>query len=324
MIVVTGGAGFIGSCFVAKLNEHDIDDVLIVDELGIEHKWRNLTGLRYADIEHKDNFLSPLLAGEYGAEIEAIFHFGACSATTERDADYLLRNNYAYSKTLAEYAEARNIRFIYASSGATYGAGERGYDDRVYESLRPLNMYGYSKHLFDLWTIRNGLDSKFVGLKFFNVFGPNEYHKGDMASLVYKAFGQITERGSLRLFKSHRPEYADGEQQRDFIYVKDACQAVWNIFRKGEVSGILNIGTGKARSWNDLARAVFSAMGREPNIEYIDMPESIRDQYQYFTEADMSKFQSTRAGLTFRELEDTVGEYVRDYMARGYRHIGAA
>lgn len=321
MIVVTGGAGFIGSCFVKTLNDRRRFDVLVVDTLKHSVKWKNLVGKKFLDVVNKHDFLEQLIAGDYGAEIEAIIHLGACSSTTETDGDYLLENNYRYSMHLAEYCYQRNIRFIYASSAATYGAGEQGYSDRMFDELQPLNMYGYSKHLFDQWVLRNGLEHKVVGLKFFNVFGPNEYHKGEMASVVYKAYRQIMETGKLRLFKSYHPEYADGEFMRDFVYIKDICETMWNCLQLGEVSGIFNLGTGQARSWNDLAKAVFSALGKQPAIEYIDMPEHIRGQYQYFTQADMAKLQQTRAYIQPQALEDTVGDYVQNYLAKQYRHM---
>lgn len=321
MIVVTGGAGFIGSCFLKKLNDMGVNDILVVDQLGTDAKWKNLVGKQVADVVHKASFRKHLLAGEYGAEIEAIVHLGACSRTTEENADYLLENNYEYSKDLARYAADRNIRFLYASSAATYGSGESGYSDEEFDALEPLNMYGFSKHLFDNWVRRNGYDARFVGIKFFNVFGPNEYHKGDMASLVYKAYRQVRNTNVIRLFKSYRPEYAHGEQKRDFIYVKDAVDIMWDMMRLGEIAGIFNLGTGVARTWNDLASSVFRALGREPNIEYIEMPESLKNQYQYFTEADMSKLQSTRARRESTSLEDAVTDYVQNYLDRDYRHM---
>jgi ADP-L-glycero-D-manno-heptose 6-epimerase len=317
MIAVTGGAGFIGSCLVKELNERGIYDILVVDRLGTGVKWKNLVGKKFASVEHKDTFRTKLLAGGYKADIEAIFHLGACSSTTETDADYLLDNNYQYSKDIALYAEARNIRFIYASSAATYGAGEQGYADTEFDTLRPLNMYGYSKHLFDEWVLRHGLDHKFVGLKFFNVFGPNEYHKGEMASLVFKAYHQILDTGVLRLFKSYRPEYADGEQKRDFVYVKDCTRVMADMLKFGEIAGIFNLGSGVARSWNDLARAVFAAMNRPMNVEYVEMPAPLRSQYQYFTQADMSKLQQTRVFAPPASLEDAVQDYVGAYLSKG-------
>ncbi len=321
MIVVTGGAGFIGSCLVKMLNDKGVHDILIVDALGTTAKWKNLVGKKYLDVVHKNAFHKELLEGEYGAEIEAIFHLGACSATTEKNADYLLENNYRYSRDLAEYAEARNIRFIYASSAATYGAGELGYDDHATDNLKPLNMYGYSKQMFDEWVRRSGLESKFVGVKFFNVFGPNEYHKGEMASVIAKSFRQVQETGVIQLFKSYRTEFGDGEQKRDFIYVKDVVETLYAMLRYGEISGIYNLGTGLARSWNDLAKAVFFALERPVAIEYVEMPVGLRSQYQYFTEADMSKFRESRIYTPFTSLEDAVQDYVREYLAKDYAHF---
>jgi ADP-L-glycero-D-manno-heptose 6-epimerase len=320
MIVVTGGAGFIGSCLVKGLNERGIADILIVDRLGSANKWKNLVGKTFLEIVPKEVFREKLLDGDYRAEIQAIFHLGACSATTETDADYLLHNNFEYSRDLARYAEARNIRFIYASSAATYGGGEQGYNDGQFEPLVPLNMYGYSKHLFDLWVLKSGLSNKFVGLKFFNVFGPNEYHKGEMASVVFKAYQQVNSTGTIKLFKSYHPDYADGEQQRDFIYVKDVVEVMLDTLKYGEVRGIYNLGTGIARSWNDLAKAVFAAMNVPVQIEYMDMPEHLRKQYQYFTQADMAKMQQTRLYKSYTMLEDAVKDYVQTHLMAAHPH----
>jgi ADP-L-glycero-D-manno-heptose 6-epimerase len=255
MIVITGGAGFIGSAMLWKLNQVGITNVLIVDELGTTEKWKNLVGLRYADYVHKTLFLQKLLSDAF-PRFEAIIHLGANSSTTECDVEGLMDNNYAYTKDLATYCVRRSIRFIYASSAATYGNGEHGYkdDDTTMLKLRPLNAYGYSKHLFDLWAYRHHLLDKIVGLKFFNVFGPNEYHKGDMASVVYKAFNQILESGSVKLFKSHKEGFNDGEQLRDFVYVKDCVEVMYWLLTHREVNGIFNLGTGKARSFKDLRR----------------------------------------------------------------------
>lgn len=314
MFVVTGGAGFIGSCFLRKLNEEGITDILVVDKLGNELKWKNLLGKQISDVIHKTDFRKKLLAGDFGAEIEGIFHFGACSATTEKNADYLLENNFSYSKDLSEYAVNRNIRFVYASSAATYGDGKFGYSDEIYDVLCPLNMYGYSKHIFDIWVRKNGYDQRIVGVKFFNVFGPNEYHKGDMASVIYKAYRQVMETGKIRLFKSYHSEYADGEQMRDFIYVKDTLDVLWKMFCFGEINGIFNLGTGKARTWNDLATAIFSVIGKPLNIEYVEMPVELRAQYQYFTQANMTKLKNNRAFQPCRELEDSVSDYIQTHL----------
>jgi ADP-L-glycero-D-manno-heptose 6-epimerase len=321
MIVITGGAGFIGSCLIAELNQRGIDDILVVDNLGTSLKWKNLVGKKFRDYVHKKTFRDNLLAGVYGAQIEAIYHLGACSSTTETNADYLYENNFSYSRDLAEYAWNRNIRFIYASSAATYGKGEAGYSDTGdYQALRPLNMYGYSKHLFDLWLLKNTVQSCSVGLKFFNVFGPNEYHKGDMASLVYKAYLQIKEKGFITLFKSAHPDYADGEFKRDFVYVNDVTPMLADLMKYGEITGIYNVGTGIPRSWNDLAHAIFTALGKEPNIQYSDMPQHIQKQYQYFTQADMTALQQTRVYRPSTTLEESVQDYVCTYLERDCAH----
>jgi ADP-L-glycero-D-manno-heptose 6-epimerase len=313
MIVVTGGAGFIGSAFVARLNDGGIDDILIVDELGSTEKWRNLVKRRFADYIDKDDFLSLIETDKLPFKAEAVVHMGACSSTTERDAGYLLENNFHYTCRLAEWALARSVRFIYASSAATYGDGARGFsdDDEATRTLLPINMYGYSKQLFDLWVLRKGFQDRVAGVKFFNVFGPNEYHKGDMTSVIFKAFHQIRESGEVRLFKSYKPEYENGGQKRDFVYVKDCVEVLWRLLNRRDVNGIFNLGTGTARTWNDLIRAVFAALKRPPRIEYIEMPEAIRGQYQYFTEARMEKIRAAGCPVEFRPLEESVVDYVR-------------
>lgn len=316
MIIVTGGAGFIGSTLITALNKRQITDILVVDELGTDQKWKNLRNLSFADYVEKDDFLEMVIEDKLNSSIDAVFHLGACSDTTETNASYLIKNNYEYSKLLAQWATADNIRFIYASSAATYGDGSAGFSDdqEKIENLRPLNMYGYSKHLFDLWARRTGLLKNIVGLKYFNVFGPNEYHKADMRSFCIKAFEQITSTGKVCLFKSYKPEYADGEQKRDFIYVKDTVDMTLFFYDNPQLSGLFNIGTGKARTWNDLVKAVFAAMGKEPNIEYIEMPESIRNQYQYFTEADITNLRQAGYDKQITTLEDAIKNYVQNYL----------
>lgn len=316
MIIVTGGAGFIGSALIDALNKRKITDILVVDELGTDEKWKNLTNLSFADYVEKDDFLEMAVENKISPPIEVVFHFGACSSTTETNASYLIKNNYEYTKLLAQWATDAGIRFIYASSAAAYGDGSAGFsdDEKKIESLRPLNMYGYSKHLFDLWAQRAGLLKKITGLKYFNVFGPNEYHKGDMRSFVLKAFEQINASGRVRLFKSYKNEYADGEQKRDFLYVKDAMDMTLFFYDNPQLSGIFNIGAGKAQTWNDLVKAVFAAMGKSPNIEYIDMPDSIRNQYQYFTEADISRLQKAGYDKEPTSLENAVTDYVQNYL----------
>ncbi|NCO66950.1 MAG: ADP-glyceromanno-heptose 6-epimerase [Nitrospirae bacterium CG_4_10_14_3_um_filter_44_29] len=312
-IIVTGGAGFIGSNIVKRLNELGENRVLIVDNLGNTDKWRNLVGLDFEDYVQKDVFLERLSGGAFGGKISAIFHMGARTSTTESDMEYLMENNYKYTKTLALWAVRKNVRFIYASSAATYGDGSMGFSDNhsLLTRLRPLNAYGYSKHLFDLWAFKNNLLDKIVGLKYFNVFGPNEWHKGEMRSMVLKAYEQVKKNGKVRLFKSYRKDYVDGEQLRDFIYVRDAVDMTLYFWEQPEINGIFNIGTGNPRTWNALAKAVFSALGREPSIEYINMPEDVRDRYQYFTKADISKLRLSGYEKETASLDDAVRDYIK-------------
>lgn len=250
--------------------------------------------------------------------MEAVFHLGACTSTTVRDVDYLMRNNFEFSKTLAKWCLANDKPFIYASSASTYGDGSNGFsdDNKKINSYRPLNPYGFSKHLFDQWLIQHEFDTSCTGFKFFNVFGPNEYHKGDMASLVYKAYHQVSETGALNLFRSNNPKYKDGEFLRDFVYVKDCVDILMWAFKNPDVKGIFNLGTGKARSWNDLASALFAAMGKAQNIQYIEMPESIRPAYQYFTEAEMAKLHKSGYKMPFMELERAVKDYIQEYLMK--------
>jgi ADP-L-glycero-D-manno-heptose 6-epimerase len=249
---------------------------------------------------------------------------GANSATTEKDADHLISNNYEYTKKLARYCIQNNIRFIYASSAATYGDGSLGFtdDEKICQSLSPLNMYGYSKNLFDIWAIKQGIINKIVGIKFFNVYGPNEYHKGDMSSVVIKAFEQIKSTGKVKLFKSMNPEYKDGEQKRDFVYVKDAVDMTLFFLDKKDKNGIYNVGSGKARTWNDLVTAIFKALDKPVNIEYIDLPAHLVEKYQYFTEAKTDKIKSAGYPHLITSLEDGVTDYVKEYLSAG-KHLGA-
>jgi ADP-L-glycero-D-manno-heptose 6-epimerase len=248
-----------------------------------------------------------------------VIHLGACSATTERDADFLLRNNYQYTRELCEWSLRNGARFIYASSAATYGDGRHGYSDEDSNTrqLRPLNMYGYSKHMFDLWAMKNALFDRIVGLKYFNVYGPYEDHKGDMRSVVHKSFGQIVREGEVQLFKSYRPDYADGEQKRDFIYVKDAVNVTLHFLDHRAEGGLFNCGTGEARTWKDLASAVFAAMGRPVNIRMVEMPESLREKYQYFTQSDVRKLRQAGYEAPFTSLEQGVADYVKNYLQPG-------
>lgn len=318
-IIVTGGAGFIGSAVVWRLNELGYDDILIVDRMDETDKWKNLAPLKFTDYVDADDFADELDLHE---DTEFVFHLGACSSTTETNADYMFRNNFEYTKLLALWAVENDARFIYASSAATYGDGSAGmadgYDDL--DKLRPLNVYGYSKHLFDQWAARNGLFESIVGLKYFNVFGPNEDHKGDMRSLVNKAFDQIKTTGKLQLFKSANSDYADGEFGRDFVYVKDAVDMTLH-FMEGKTGGLFNVGSGRMNTWNALADAIFKALDLPKNVEFIDMPEHLRDRYQYHTQADLSRIRDARYTADTTPLDSAVADYVRNYLMKD-NHLG--
>jgi len=319
MIILTGGAGFIGSCFLWRLNKEGITDILVVDNLEGEgkNKKRNLDGKKFKEYVHKDEFLK-LVEKNKLSKPEFVIHMGACSSTVLNDKDYFMKNNYEYSKTLAEWATIQKVPFMYASSAATYGDGKFGYDDNgeATPKLRPLNYYGQSKQLFDLWVLNNGFEDKVTGIKFFNVFGPNEYHKGEMMSVVCKKFHEVKDKGCINLFKSYNDDYKDGEQKRDFVYIKDTLEVMYYFFTRPDKTGIFNLGTGVARSWNDLARAMFSALGNEPRIEYIEMPEYLRPKYQYFTEAKMNKLRQAGCNYQFQSLEDSVRDYTK-YLLEG-------
>ena len=318
-VIVTGGAGFIGSGLVWELNRRGCSQVAIADYPARPEKSANLVGLCYTECIEPAELLSRLSSGSLG-KIDCIFHLGACSSTTETNEAYLRRNNYEYSRSLAEWALGKGVRFVYASSAATYGDGSAGMDDqdpRELEKLKPLNLYGLSKHWMDLHAWRERWLDRLVGLKYFNVFGPNENHKGDMRSVVCKSFEEARRTGVIRLFKSYRPEYRDGEQRRDFLYVKDAVAMTLHLAAHPAANGIFNVGCGKARTWNELARAVFAALGREPRIDYIDMPEPIREKYQYFTQADIRKLLATGYDSPITALEDAVCDYVANYLIPG-------
>lgn len=323
MIIVTGGAGFIGSALIWKLNQRGISDILVIDRLGTSEKWKNLVNLQFNDYLDKESFITKLESDNFGNSIDTIFHLGACSSTTEKDADYLIENNFHYSVRLAQRCLKMNTRFIYASSAATYGSGENGYndDENLIKSLKPLNMYGYSKQLFDLYALRMGWLKRIVGLKYFNVFGPNEYHKGDMRSLVCKSYPKVQDFGKIDLFKSHNRNYRDGEQLRDFIYVKDAVEMTLHFYDNKDIGGIFNIGTSKEHSWNDLAYAMFKACEKEPNIEYIEMPEQLKPKYQYFTRADITKLRETGYKHKCWPLNEAIKDYVTNYL-QAERYIG--
>jgi ADP-L-glycero-D-manno-heptose 6-epimerase len=312
--LVTGGAGFIGSALVWALNRSGHDRILVVDRLGRSEKWRNLTPLAFDDYLEADALERALDRGRLD-DIGTVFHLGACSSTTETDASYLATNNFALTRTLADWACRRDIRFVYASSAATYGALEGDLSEDVdLRTLRPLNMYGYSKHLFDMYAERRGYFDRIVGLKYFNVFGPNEDHKGDMRSMVHKAFQQIRETAMVKLFRSERPEFKDGEQRRDFVYVKDAVAMTIHAAANPTVRGLVNVGSGQAHTWIDLATAVFDAMGTPPRIEFVDMPAQLRGKYQYSTRAVIDRLRRSGFDRAPVPLATAIAEYVRDYL----------
>jgi ADP-L-glycero-D-manno-heptose 6-epimerase len=315
-ILVTGGAGFIGSAIVWALNRGDCENIAIADFPPSGAKERNLAALRFRDYLPPDALLTKAASG-WLRKFDFIFHMGACSSTTETNIDYLRRNNYEYTKTLAEAALASGTRFVYASSAATYGDGAAGMEDTGYENLerlKPLNPYGESKHAFDVHAWKAGWLDHIVGLKYFNVFGPNEGHKGDMRSVVHKSYEQVRESGTIRLFRSHRPDFADGEQRRDFIYVKDAVAMTLHLAQNRSAAGLFNIGSGVAHTWNELAHAVFSAMQVPARIEYVDIPEPIRARYQYSTVANIAKLRQMGYSDSITPLRDAVYDYVRAYL----------
>jgi len=323
MIIVTGGAGFVGSVLVWRLNEAGRADIVVADHLGSGPKWKNLAKRQVSEVLHKHDLFAWLERHGQAAGIEAIFHIGACSSTTETDVDYLMRNNFQYSVDLFRYATRMKIPFVYASSGATYGLGENGFGDDPagISKLVPTNPYGWSKQLFDAWVLRQvERPPVWVGLKYFNVYGPQEYHKGGQASVVFHAFSQVRDAKSLKLFKSENKAYAHGEQKRDFIYVKDVADVMMHVLSKPSniQSGIYNLGTGTARTWSDLGRAVFAAVGAgAPKFEWIDMPASVRGHYQYFTEAKMDNLRrALRWDKAFTTLEDGVRDYVAGHLMK--------
>ena len=322
MIILTGGAGFIGSCILKSLNDSGFSDILIVDHVEEDdRKVQNLENKRYLEYEHKSDFIKRIREDTINQKVDCVIHMGACSSTTMNDPQYYQTNNYEYTKSLAHWCMAHDVRFIYASSAATYGDGSMGFsdEDEATLKLKPLNLYGKSKHDFDLEVLVRGWGSRFVGLKFFNVFGPNEYHKGPMRSVILTAYPKMVQEGKIRLFKSYRNDYAHGEQKRDFIYIKDAVDVVIYFFKNRNCSGIFNVGTGQARSWNELARAMFQAVNMPVNIEYFDMPDNMRKKYQYFTQADTKKLIKAGYPKPFTSLEGAVADYI-DYLQTN-RHI---
>jgi len=317
IIVITGAAGFIGSCLVEYLNHRGYTNLLLVDNFGRTDKTRNLEGKKFIEKIERENFFEWLF--EHKPKIGFFFHIGARTDTTEFNYAIHQHLNVEYSKKVWHYCTIHNIPLVYASSAATYGNGEFGYrdDHQIVNLLKPLNPYGVSKNDFDKWVLHQDDHPNFwAGLKFFNVYGPNEYHKGRMASVIFHSFNQIKKTGSVKLFKSHRPDFADGEQLRDFIYVKDILKVCYWLMQRQPTSGIYNLGTGKARSFNDLVKATFAGLDMKPEIVYIDMPEDIRETYQYFTEADMQKLRSIGYMDTFYSLEKGVDDYVRNYLRK--------
>lgn len=316
-IIVTGGAGFIGSCIVRTLNDMGVTDITVVDNIRSTEKWKNLSNKSYTEYINRDSFLKRL--PEFSGKTDCVIHMGACSSTTEKDFDFLYQNNFAYTKALWNFCAEEHIRFLYASSAATYGDGSEGFDDRCdIRRLRPLNGYGYSKQIFDLWAEQQtNVPAQHCGFKFFNVYGPNEYYKGSMASVILHTFDRVESTGKMGLFKSYRPDVKDGGQLRDFVYVKDICKVIAYMLNHSEISGLFNLGTGKARSFYDLCANTFRAMGREVNIEFVEMPESIREKYQYYTRASMEKLRSVGYTEQFYSLEEGITDYVQNYLMKG-------
>lgn len=312
LIVVTGGAGFIGANTVAALNARGHENIVVVDRLGTDEKWKNLLELKISNFVDKDEYIA-MVRERNAPEPEAIFHLGACSATTERDADFLMANNFQYTRQLCYWALECGARFIHASSAATYGDGSLGYrdEDRDTPKYRPLNMYGMSKQLLDEWALRRGFYEQMVGLKFFNVYGPREAHKGDMRSVAHKAYQEVKAKGHISLFESDHPDYADGEQKRDFVWVGDAVAMMLWFLDHPEVNGLFNCGTGRAQTWLELARAIFAAMGREERINWVPLPEALRGKYQYFTEADLTKLRTAGYRESFTPLAEGIRQYVQ-------------
>ena len=315
VIAITGAAGFIGSCLTAHLNSLGFEQLILVDDFSDQRKVFNLQGKKYLHKVHREQFAD--WCKTHPDTIKYIFHLGARTDTTEPDFEIFRKLNLEYSKAIWEYCVTQNIPLVYASSAATYGKGEEGYkdDENLIPRLKPLNAYGISKNDFDIWALEQKRQPPFwSGLKFFNVYGPNEYHKGRMASVVFHAYQQIKERGYIRLFRSHNPEYKDGGQLRDFIYVKDLLQVCTWLMKKQPANGIYNLGTGKARTFNDLANALFHILKSTGKIEYIDTPEDIRENNQYYTQADMDKLKAAGYDKEFYSLEAGIGDYLKHYL----------
>lgn len=316
MILITGANGFIGSALVWALNRRGRADLVLCDHAAEMFRRKNLKNLRYQHFVDVTDLFQKLSSEPWRKKIKAVLHMGACADTTEMDRNFLRENNVHFSQRLCEWALSHGARFIYASSAAVYGDGSFGFsdDDSLTSRLRPLNPYGESKWLFDCWVLEKELGSKVVGLRFFNVFGPNEYHKGAMASVLFRSFPLARDEGRVRLFKSHKPECADGEQKRDFIYIKDAARAVEFFLDHPEANGIFNIGTGAASSFNQLGRALLTALGKKSCLEYFEMPEPLRPKYQYFTQADIGRLRGAGYQENFTPFDDAVADYVKNYL----------
>ncbi|MCD6460697.1 ADP-glyceromanno-heptose 6-epimerase [bacterium] len=312
MILITGAAGFIGSVMACRLNRRRRNDLILCDNFMNTDKWKNVVGLKFVELIAPADLFDFLRTDKKAGKIEAVIHMGACSDTTESDVDYLMDNNVRFSIELCRWAVAQGSRFLYASSGAVYGNGNLGFSDsdELTPKLRPLNAYGFSKWVFDMWVLENGFIDKVAGLRFFNVFGPNEYHKGNMASVVFRAFALAQQEGRVRLFESHNDKYGHGDQERDFIYIDELLDTFFYLFDNKKINGIFNIGTGRTHTFRQLAISLLEALGKPENIEYFPMPEDIRDRYQYHTKADMGKLRS--AG--YPEQDDRFAEYVKKYV----------
>lgn len=324
MLIVTGGAGFIGSALVWALNKAGRGDIIVVDDVDHTEKEHNIGHLRYERLTGIADFRRQLIAGDYdGKGVEAIVHLGACSDTTEDDWDYLLDNNVEYSKDIIRWCVDRSVRCMYASSAAVYGDGSLGFSDdhELFDQLQPLNLYGKSKLLVDIWARDAGYLEQVTGLRYFNVFGPNEWHKEHMQSVIAKKFPDVRDKGFIELFKSDHPDYKDGEQERDFLYVKDAVAVTRWCMETPSATGVLNVGTGQAQTWNEVANALFAALDKKPDIRYVDLPKNLVGQYQYHTQADLKKL--TKAGWKqpFMSLPESIADYAQQYLIP-HRHLG--
>jgi ADP-L-glycero-D-manno-heptose 6-epimerase len=323
MILITGAAGFIGSAVVYALNRQGNTNLILCDRFGERQKWKNIRGLRYKRFIQRDALFDFLKNFPSAGDISTVVHLGACSDTTETNMDYLFENNVHYSIELCQWALQHGVRFVYASSAAVYGDGSQGFSDAddVTPKLRPLNLYGFSKWMFDMWVLENGLKDRVAGLRYFNVFGPNEYHKGPMASVVYRSFPQAAKEGKVRLFESHRPEVTHGEQARDFVYIDEAVDITLFLLNHPMANGIFNAGTGHAHTFNELAYALFEGLEKHPVIEYFPMPEDLRARYQYFTQADMTRIHKSGYPEQEDRFKEYVVHYVKNYLVPGDSYL---